>query len=251
MNNDEFYDKFPMAKGYNSPSSDNPTITPSQPLDPISPSQPLTPTTSSQPIVSIEPAQPITSIASTSSSSHRPTLTIILALTSILSLIGLVISLANLAALSSKASTLEETLATTTRALSDATSSYLVIPEWGIQFKYPTGVTDIQYTSQNNYDGEIIFTSLTRDGVTYDINLCGGKSAYRQTPFSLGQISRSHPLSDNSPASLDTFQQIARINDYEYFIPTESSACISNASNTDFLIATSVIQQLIDSISSY
>lgn len=189
-------------------------------------------------------------IQSESNRSKLSPLTIILGLVAIIGIITTIISVSQIISLNQKINDLETELSSTQSALNNATVSYLEIPKLGIRFQYPIGVTDIQYSEQNTYDGTITFTSITKDGITIDINTCGGKSAYRQNTFSLGQIVRLDPLNNNSTFDYNNSEQIARIGEYEFFF-NPSSECLSDSDSTDYKIAIATIQELISSIEEY
>lgn len=163
-------------------------------------------------------------------------LAIIFAITSIIFIITTISAQAQVTELQTKNSSLATQLA-------NATTIYFEPTNWGIKFRYPEGVTNIEYEIADNTSDTILVTSISKDGVTYDIDTCGGKSSYTtKEPFYIGLVTNN--------ATIDTanLQQFLALNGAEYYYSTSGSGCKTNSENTDYLISESIFQDLIDNL---
>ena len=131
---------------------------------------------------------------------------------------------------------------------------YLEPEGWNIKFTYPEGVIDVKYQIQEeNYNGEIFITSIATKDKIYDVNTCGGKSAYQQYPFFLGEISRWNPEAvheewDTSPISAGETLAL-KIGNIEYFVNGNyGNGCETGNENADYVEALRLSKLLIDSM---
>lgn len=98
-----------------------------------------------------------------------------------------------------------------------ATKKYLEPQGWNIRFAYPEGVTDVQYDIQNtNWDGVLYVSGITKDGKTYNVDLFGGKNAYRHYPFFLGAVARLSAANSPSGWVVDA-PLLFKGNNYSYY----------------------------------
>jgi len=98
---------------------------------------------------------------------------------------------------------------------------YLEPTGWDVKFAYPEGVTKIEYTMSDNFDGTIYIDSITKNGKKYDVNICGGSERYVHYPFFLGRIARwtptaQHETWDTSPAIQDD-DLLLKVSNNEYY----------------------------------
>ena len=131
---------------------------------------------------------------------------------------------------------------------------YLEPTGWAIKFTYPEGVVDVKYVIQNeNYNGELYIMSIATADKIYDVNRCGGKAAYEQYPFFLGQISRWDPKAkhddwETSPLSAGGSLAL-KDGDIEYFVNTTyGNGCETGDMTPDYVEALKISKKLIDSM---
>lgn len=135
-----------------------------------------------------------------------------------------------------------------------AAKKYLEPEGWNVRFAYPDGVTDVQYGMNDNYDGALYIYSITKNGKTYDINMCGGRDAYQQYPFFLGLVSRwnpsgSHESWESSPATYDSSKLALTNGGYDYYIDMYyGNGCETGDNNPDYLEALRISKSLLDSV---
>lgn len=143
---------------------------------------------------------------------------------------------------------------TGTNNASSSAKKYLEPDGWNVRFAYPDGVTDIQYGTNDNYDGSLYIYSITKNGKTYDVNICGGKDAYKQYPFFLGNVDRwdpngSHESWEKSPAAYDDMTLSLTDGNYEYYVNTHyGNGCESGENTPDYVEALSISKALMDGI---
>lgn len=140
---------------------------------------------------------------------------------------------------------------TDTNDTSSSAKKYLEPGRWNVRFAYPDGVTDIQYSAS---DRALYVFSITKNGKTYDVNICGGKNAYKHYPFFLGQVDRwnpngSHESWEKSPAVYNGMVLSLTNGDYEYYINTHyGNGCESGDDTPDYVEALSITKALMDGI---
>ncbi len=141
-----------------------------------------------------------------------------------------------------------------TNNASSSVKKYLEPEGWNVRFAYPDGVTDIQYGTNDNYDGALYIYSITKNGKTYDVNICGGKDAYEQYPFFLGNVDRwnpngSHESWEKSPAAYNGMTLSLTNGDYQYYVNTHyGNGCESGENTPDYVEALSISKALMDGI---
>ena len=134
------------------------------------------------------------------------------------------------------------------------TKKYLEPEGWNVRFVYPDGVTDIQYGTNDNYDGALYIYSITKDGKTYDVNICGGKEAYKQYPFFLGNIDRwnpsgSHESWEKSPSAYSGMNLALTNGGYEYYVNTYyGNGCETGENTPEYVEALRISKSLMDGI---
>lgn len=100
---------------------------------------------------------------------------------------------------------------------------YIEPKGWDVRFKIPENVIDVKYEMQDqNYDGQINILGIATKDKVYDVNICGGKEAYKHYPFFLGQVSRWDPKTkhedwQSSPISAGSVLSL-KVNGVEYFV---------------------------------
>lgn len=134
---------------------------------------------------------------------------------------------------------------------------YLEPKGWEIKFEYPEGVTDIAFGESNEvFDGAIYITGIAKDGKVYDVNICGGKDAYEQYPFFLGEVQRWNPSGahedwQKSPAVYEGIKRYLKTTDYEYYVNTNyGNGCVLGDQTEDYKEAIKIAKQIIESIQS-
>ena len=143
---------------------------------------------------------------------------------------------------------------TDTNNTSSSAKKYLEPEGWNVRFAYPDGVTDIQYGTNDNYDGALYIYSITKNGKTYNVDICGGEDAYKQYPFFLGNVNRWNPNSsheswEKSPAVYDGMTLSLTNGDYEYYVNTDyGNGCESGENTPDYIEALNISKTLIDGI---
>ena len=146
---------------------------------------------------------------------------------------------------------LKDTLSETEAIYKEATAAYLEIPDWSVKFRYPEGITKIKIVEKSTFSGQLLITSIIKDNIVYDIDLCGGVDSYRDKPFFLGTIIRWNPKlpAADSPASSNLYQQINKIGAFEYYqARSGGNGCISDEENEKYLTAVNTIRELFSSI---
>lgn len=161
-------------------------------------------------------------------------------------LIIIIIGATNLFNSRSQITTLQKENADLSQRISNLTKVYLQPENWPIKFLYPDGVTDIQYSTINSQPNEIIITSITKDGVTYDSSLCKNESSSANQPFYLGTIQYSNP--SVNIITNDNLTQFLALQGNEYYASKHGSCYDQNQTNTDYLIAENIFNQLINNI---
>ena len=105
----------------------------------------------------------------------------------------------------------------------EAGARYIEPKGWDVRFKIPENVIDVKYEMQDqNYDGQINILGIATKDKVYDVNICGGKEAYKHYPFFLGQVSRWDPKTkhedwQSSPISAGSVLSL-KVNGVEYFV---------------------------------
>ncbi len=134
---------------------------------------------------------------------------------------------------------------------------YLEPKGWDVKFKYPEGVTDIAFGENvDNYDGSIYITGIAKGGKVYDVNICGGKDAYEQYPFFLGEVNRWSPSGEHdewetSPAVYDGMKRFLKTSSYEYYVNTHyGNGCEIGDDTEDYKEATKLAKEILESIQS-
>ncbi len=134
---------------------------------------------------------------------------------------------------------------------------YLEPKGWEIKFEYPEGVTDIAFgESSEVFDGAIYITGIAKDGKVYDVNICGGKDAYEQYPFFLGEVQRWNPSGahedwQKSPAVYEGIKRYLKTTEYEYYVNTNyGNGCVLGDQTEDYKEAVKIAKQIIESIQS-
>lgn len=135
------------------------------------------------------------------------------------------------------------------------TKKYLEPKGWDVKFEYPEGVTDIAFGENvDNYDGSIYITGIAKGGKVYDVNICGGKDAYEQYPFFLGEINRWNPSGahdewEQSPAVYDGMKRFLKTSAYEYYVNTNyGNGCEIGDDTEDYKEATKLAKQILESV---
>lgn len=101
-----------------------------------------------------------------------------------------------------------------------SSQKYLEPEGWDVRFAYPNGVTDAEYSVQDDlWDGALFIYSITKDGKTYDVNLFGGKESYRHYPFFFGEVARWNDVSPRNSWSgvIVDMDLILTSGDYKYY----------------------------------
>lgn len=134
-------------------------------------------------------------------------------------------------------------------------AKYLTPEGWGVKFKYPEGVVDVKYDLQQaNYDGQLQILSIVTKEKIYDVNICGGKEAYKHYPFFLGSVSRWNPKEKHeewevSPLSAGAILSL-KVEGIEYFVnPNYGNGCeIGGQNHPAYVEAIELSKKLIDSM---
>lgn len=137
---------------------------------------------------------------------------------------------------------------------------YLEPAGWDVRFAYPEGVSEVQYDLSRQFDGSIYVTSITSNGITYDMNVCGGAESYHDFMFSLGWINRWNPnISHESTGELqpDTYTTagltrlglVDNTGTYQYYIgkPDVGFMCVTG-DNPEYAEAVRLTEALLNSI---
>lgn len=150
----------------------------------------------------------------------------------------------------------EEAVATAesgTVSVVDSTK-YLEPKDWAIRFKYPEGVTDIAYaTSNDSFDGALYITGIAKGSKIYDVNICGGKEAYEQYPFFLGEVDRWNPNAEHedwetSPASYEGMKQLFKNGSFEFYVNSYyGNGCETGETTPDYVEATKLAKEILES----
>ena len=132
---------------------------------------------------------------------------------------------------------------------------YLEPKEWDIKFKYPEGVTDIAYgVNAENFDGALYITGIAKGSKIYDVNICGGKDAYNQYPFFLGEMDRWNPSGahdewESSPSVYDGMKRLLKTSNFEYYVNTHyGNGCETGEDNEDYIEATKLAKEILESV---
>lgn len=152
----------------------------------------------------------------------------------------------------------EEGVATTESGTANVVDSkkYLEPKDWDVRFAYPEGVTDIAYAlSTDNFDGAMYITGIAKGGKVYDVNICGGKAAYEQYPFFLGEVDRWNPTGTHeewnasSPSTYDGMKRILKTGGIEYYVNTYyGNGCETGDETPDYVEATKLAKEILESI---
>lgn len=139
----------------------------------------------------------------------------------------------------------------------EESKKYLEPKGWDVKFEYPEGVTDIAYgINDDNYDGSLYITGIAVGGKIYDVNICGGKDAYEQYPFFLGEVNRWNPSGahdewETSPAVYDGMKRFLKTTSFEYYVNTNyGNGCELGDDTEDYVAATKIAKEILESIKS-
>lgn len=132
---------------------------------------------------------------------------------------------AEIASLNSKIQNLETTTTTTTTTTSSNSSEgYLKITQWGVEFKHPNSVKDLQYSL--NDPNSALFDSNSLNS-QFNTNIPAG--IQRCGPGSLGGIVRgtAKQLVPSESGQSNTFEKSSntKVGDYYYLYQSPQSAC--------------------------
>ena len=133
---------------------------------------------------------------------------------------------------------------------------YLEPKGWDVKFEYPAGVTDIAYgVNEDNFDGALYITGIAKGGKVYDVNICGGKDAYQQYPFFLGELSRWNPSGahdewETSPGVYDGMKRFLKTASFEYYVNTYYGNGCETGENEDYKEATKLAKEILESVTS-
>ena len=133
---------------------------------------------------------------------------------------------------------------------------YLEPKGWDVKFEYPAGVTDIAYgVNEDNFDGALYITGIAKGGKVYDVNICGGKDAYQQYPFFLGELSRWNPSGahdewETSPSVYEGMKRFLKTASFEYYVNTYYGNGCETGENEDYKEATRLAKEILESVTS-
>lgn len=131
---------------------------------------------------------------------------------------------------------------------------YLEPEGWDVRFAYPKGVTDVEYSMNENFDGTLYIDSITKDGKVYNVDVCGGKEAYGQYPFFLGTVQRwnpdgQHESWNTSPADFDGEILALTNNGLEYYVNSHyGNGCEIGETTADYVEALRISKELLGGI---
>lgn len=132
---------------------------------------------------------------------------------------------------------------------------YLEPKDWDIRFTYPEGVTDIAYgVNSENFDGALYITGIAKGAKVYDVNICGGKEAYNQYPFFLGEMGRWNPSGaheewETSPSVYEGMKRLLKTSGFEYYVNSRyGNGCETGEDNEDYIEATRLAKQILESV---